>query len=144
MGADYHAKAVIGIEINEADIPKKHFKVKAFDHDYPEDWEVEPTKPNRKLWKEGNFPEFDFEYAQEFTRKIELPKNIQLFKGTDGQPAVLGFGIETGSSNGGIDYEFEPISDITDIKNSLKNLLEPLGMWDETSFGLYSILYCSY
>jgi hypothetical protein len=36
------------------------------------------------------------------------------------------------------------ISDIQAIKEQMQAKLEPLGLWDESKFGLWSILYCSY
>jgi len=147
MGADYYAKAVIGVLIDEDKIPKKHVRVKAFQHDFPEDWKVDPTNPSRKLWNEKNYPEFTFDpdYANEDTKLVKLPMGMGVFKGTDDEPAVVGVGAESGSSNGGDDYDFKQIPDsVENVRDALKNILGPLGLWDEKKFGLYSILYCSY
>ena len=33
---------------------------------------------------------------------------------------------------------------LEEIKEEMKNKLDPLGMWDEKKFGLWSLLYCSH
>ena len=48
-------------------------------------------------------------------------------------------------SNGGKDIDFVKIpNNLDELKQNLKDYLEPLGLWHEPNFGLYSILYCSY
>ena len=151
MGADYSSIAIIGVGVDLDKIPKKKTKVKAFAHDYPEDWKVDPKNPSKKLWIEGSFPEVAFDDDEgdinsEHTKLIKLPEGVKLFKGTDGQPTILGIGAETGSSNGGDDCTLTSLDglDLIKLKVQLKVILEPLGMWEEGDFGLYALLYCSY
>lgn len=58
-------------------------------------------------------------------------------------------GIATGEdtySNGGDDDSFVSLQadDVAQIKEKLREYLEPIGLWDEKQFGLWSVLYCSY
>lgn len=142
MGVDYKAKAVIGIILDEEKIPTKKFKNKTFDHNYPESMRFSPVD-GRKLWDEREIPEFTFDEESRDTRLIPLPKNIKLFHGTNGEPIILGFGISDTDSNGGNDYCFKKLPE-EDIRTKIKAVLEPLNLWNEETFGLYSILYCSY
>ena len=38
----------------------------------------------------------------------------------------------------------DPTDDIDKLKEELKTKLEPHGLWDEESFGIWVIQYCSY
>jgi hypothetical protein len=144
MGADYTAIAVIGIEIDEKKIPVTKHKEKTFNHNYPETVKYCPDT-GKPLWKKWTTPNFTFDPDQESdeTKLIKL-MDIEVFKGTDDKPVILGYGTNDTDSNGGNDYSFVNMPDINLIKTSLKNALEPYGMWKESEFGLYSVLYCSY
>jgi len=50
MGGSYSAYLVVGMRIQAQDVYETK-KVKAFPHNHPEDWEVDP-KTSRKLWNE--------------------------------------------------------------------------------------------
>jgi hypothetical protein len=160
MGADYYAKAVIGVRLPDEDqFPraKKMVRKKAFKHDYGDgDAEFHP-KTGQKLFLdekeevEEDFPAFvfadkygDVRRNDENQQVIKIPQGLEVVYGTDGNNTCLGFALKTGSSNGGDDYGFMQIPDIDDIKNKIKSLLEPLGLWDEKDFGIHLILYCSY
>lgn len=152
MGVDYKAYAVIGCEVIFDNIPVKKERVKTFRHDYPDDGEIRfDPKTGKALWKTIEYPEFVFEdddgYTDDYNGKSKAIKldNLRMFRGTDGEPTVLGIGIgDSTHSNGGENYEFMPLPDIESIKKKVKEILEPANMWEEETFGLYSILYCSY
>jgi hypothetical protein len=153
MGADYSAYAVVGCIIDRSNIPMKKERVKTFKHDYPDNGEIKfDPKTGEALWKTIEYPEFVFADQGDpnpddndgKTKVIKLGK-LKIFTGTDGKPEVLGVGTgEETYSNGGDDYDFTPLEDVDSIKNRVKEILEPIGLWDEKKFGLYSILYCSY
>ena len=47
------------------------------------------------------------------------------------------------------DYKNDPFLDISNInieevKTKMREKLEPIGLWDEETFGLWSVQYCSY
>ena len=162
MGADYTAKAIIGICLpDEEDIPRALISVrkKAFSHNYKDNEQNEfHPKDGRKLWLDekeqikANYPAFVFDKHDELNEDsirigqkiIKIPEELEFATGTDDNNLCLGFVLETGSSNGGQDLEFVNLPNIDKMKTQLKNLLEPLNLWDEANFGLYSMLYCSY
>jgi hypothetical protein len=160
MGADYIAKAIIGVPLpDEDDLPraKTTTRKKAFDHKYEDDGETDfHPKDGRKLWLdekeevETDYPAivFDVGYGdtdlEEGQKFIKIPKEIEVASGTDGDGSFIGAVLETGSSNGGDDVAFRTLADIGVVKIKIKNILEPLGLWDEKKFGLYAVLYCSY
>jgi len=71
---------------------------------------------------------------------------FDVFHATDRVISVAGVGVVTGSSNGGDPNKFKSLDDVNvdEIKEKLKSILEPVGQWDESKFGLYAILHCSY
>lgn len=153
MGADYSAYAVIGCQVELDNIPVKKERVKAFKHDYPDDGEIKfDPKTGKALWKTVEYPEFAFDYDKydhpdDNGGKTKIVKlgTLKMYHGTDGEPTVLGVGTgENTYSNGGEDCDFMPLPDMESIKKKVKEVLEPIGMWNEETFGLYSILYCSY
>ena len=161
MGADYYAKCVIGVILPDSDeLPKlkKLVRKKAFKHDYEDDGEYEfDPKTAKKLFLdekeevETDLPAFIFdpdmrqEDLEDKNQVVIKPlKGIEYAVGTNNSNLCLGLVMETGSSNGGDDYAFMNIPDIEKIKEKLKNLLEPHGLWNEGKFGLHLILYCSY
>jgi hypothetical protein len=143
MGADYKSYAVIGIKIENKLIPRKKHKMKAFTHDFPENWVADPTT-GRKLWQEYDEPEFSFDAYERASIKPKLPTGVAVFYETNNggeEPAfVLGYGIT------GVDFYTgcKVLPDVDKLKADLKELLTPLGLWDEQKFGLYSICHCSY
>lgn len=142
MSTDYKAIAVIGIKISPKKIPSRIVRTKLFKHDYPESMSYSPDT-GKKLWNTHSVPIFTFDADEAEAADIELiklPKGIKCFMDWD---------CETGETNGyllGIVLEsdkttFIPIPDT--IKACLEAFLKPINLWDETHFGLYSILYIS-
>jgi hypothetical protein len=150
MGVDYKAYyAVIGCILDRSKIAVKQEKVKTFKHDYPEDGETKfDPKTGIPLWKTIEYPEYIFDaYDCEGRAKVIKLNGLNIFiSGGGNTPEVIGIGTGRKTySNGGEAYDFRPlVEDLDSIKKRIKDVLEPIGMWDETSFGLYSILYCSY
>lgn len=162
MGVDYSAISVIGVCLpNKDELPKAMImtRKKAFDHDYGEDYEFHP-KNGSKLWLdekeevEADYPAIildtegfiDEDEIEEGQTIIDLTDQEELCctYSTDERITFYGFIIKTGYANGDKDVSFDHLPDIERIKNLIKNKLEPLNLWDEDEFGLYSILYCSY
>jgi hypothetical protein len=162
MGADFYAKAIIGVPLPDEDkLPRAKVTVrkKAFNHKYEDNGETEfHPKDGRKLWLdekeevEEDYPSIVFDTddcaneddLDEGQRLIKIPKGLECANGTDGDSTFLGAVLETGSSNGGDDVAFRTLDDIGMVKLKVKDVLEPLGLWDEKKFGLYAVLYCSY
>jgi hypothetical protein len=144
MGADFSAIAVIGCIVYPDKIPTVTKKVKAFEHDIPEDSDVKfDAKTGKPLWKQEKYPEYTFDEDRDPRVKEIDKKGLKLWCGTEGKPTILGFGIGDTYSNGGASYDFTALPNVNEVKEKLKSILEPLSMWDEKAFGLYSLLYCS-
>lgn len=140
MGVSYYSKAVIGIRVPPADffVDKT---VKTFDHDYPEDFTHDP-KSGKKLWMTVREPRPDLNVPVDWEIDNGL-NGFEFFDSTDSEETVLGIGCESGNWQG--EVAFRPLpKDINTLKEELRQLLEPLGMWNEKAFGLYSVQYCSY
>jgi len=147
MGADYCAYAVIGCLVDEEKIPMKKTRVKAFKHDFPDNPEVQfHPKTGQQLYEDVEYPAFAFENDSPDVEVIKLEKyGLELFSSTDHHYTVIGVGTGKDTySNGGDEYDFVKLPDISKIKSKVKEVLEMIGQWDEESFGLYSLLYCSY
>ena len=162
MGADYTAITVIGVCLPHAeDLPKAKVmaRKRAFDHDYDESYEFHP-KSGDKLWldeqeeveadypaiildQEGYIEEDEIKEGQRVVDLTDI-EGLDCTCSTDNYRSFFGYVLETGSSNGGQSVCFEALPDIQKIKTQIKEKLEPLGLWDEEEFGVYSILYCSY
>ncbi len=141
MGADYTAIAVIGVDIDMSKIPVIRTKEKVGDHNYPETMNYDPVT-GKQLWTIQEERQFSF-FSDE-DNCVVFPKDVKLFNSTDNEDYILGFGIDDTYSNGGNAIDSARLPDIVKLKEQLKALLEPFGMWDEERFKLYSILYCSY
>ena len=155
MGVDYYAYAIMGVRLH--DIPPKTIKMKkkAFDHDYPRDYKVDP-KTGKDLWldEEEEVPTGTAAYEFDSDRHEENPlgplpifHEFQVAYSTDDKDQFIGVITNLISSNGDTDWEFKTFPDIAgiaEIREKLKNLLEPFGLWHEDEFGLYSVLHCSY
>jgi hypothetical protein len=161
MGADYYSKAIIGIPITVQNEKSPRAKIivrkKAFRHSFEDDGETEfHPKDGRKLWLDekeeitADYPavvfdlDGDFEDIQEGQTLVIFPESLEVACGTDQENWYIGCVVETGSSNGGCEEAFISLPDIEELKKALRISLEPHGLWDESKFGLYSVLYCSY
>ncbi len=139
MGADFSAYTIIGISIDKERLFEPSKIVRAYDHNYFEtDGEYCP-RTGKKLWKivQDSIPEWDGD---------EELGEYKVHRSTNGYDYIIGVvAADDTYSNGGNSVDFTRLPDnLAELKQDLKNYLEPLGMWDETNFGLYSILYCSH
>lgn len=145
MGADYTAGALIGIRVDPTKLYREK-QEKAFKHSYPLDWKVCP-KTGRELWRTVREP-IDgavSRYEGEDASKIG-PYDVTY--GTDHETAFICI-VSTNDtySNAGNDCAMVSIPvgfNIVEEKEKLRETLEPLGLWDEKLFGLWTVLYCSY
>tara|TARA_Y100000034_G_scaffold37672_2_gene46322 strand:- start:2476 stop:2889 length:414 start_codon:yes stop_codon:yes gene_type:complete len=137
MSAVWHSYAVIGILIDKDKLYKEAKTVKAFAHNHPRTMKFCPDT-GKELWKEVRepIPEWD---------ESETLGSFKVHTSTDSHDHVVGIiaADEAEMRGSGVDFTKLP-DNLADEKYKLKELLEPLGLWDESKFGLYSILYCSY
>lgn len=155
MGADYYAKVVIGVRVQASKLYEKK-TVKAFDHDFPSDWKVDP-KSGRSLWERqttfvlGEHGVLEDDYEWRDGRQPKGAKAAVVFeqgRGDDrGDHAYIGrviAQIEVGrqGENGNkkvVDSDF----DLTHEAAFLRELLEPLGLWNKRNFGVWLVSYVS-
>jgi hypothetical protein len=133
------ASAIIGVKIDESKLYKKVTK-KAFPHNYDESFQFDP-KSGKPLWKTEKTP------IKEFDEEEETLSGLKVVFSTDHFHCfVSAFGTGTSyDENGYSKIELENSDGFIDkLKKELKKALEPLGLWDEKSFGLYSVIYISY
>lgn len=136
MGADYYSYAVIGVEIDQKKLYQKPINKKAFEHDYPKTMKFCPNTGN-KLWEEVEEP------IPEWDDEDELGE-YKVYFSTDDTRCFIGVIVcESGPYKGEVNFVQFP-DDLEDKKQKLKDFLTPLGLWDESKFGVYSIMRCSY
>lgn len=154
MGVSYYAKAVVGVRVPTHKLYEKK-TVKAFDHDFPSDWKVDP-KTGRELWvRESAFVLEDHgvtedDYDWRHGKRSNEARATVVFeqgrgdsdRGSNAYVCRTVSQIEVGRSGdwgnkkviGGPD-EFDMVFEAT----FLRELLEPLGLWDPRNFGVWLI-----
>jgi hypothetical protein len=88
MGVSAHPYAIIGVPI-DIDRLYRWEKVKAFEHDFPEDWKVDP-KTQKKLWAQKKISVLTGEEADE-DDELESIGDFKLYRdGRDDETCILG------------------------------------------------------
>lgn len=136
MGADYSSAAVIGVKIDQGKLATSKM-VKAFPHDFGPDINFHP-KTGKKLWMEKA------EYIPQYDEYKGTLAGFRVTFTTDNTTMYCGIVASGTHSNCGSEAKRTKLEDIGEIKAKLKSALEPLGLWDEKSFGLWTVLHCSY
>jgi hypothetical protein len=137
MGADYSSYAVIGVEINSDGLYTVTETPATGEKSF------NPDTGERLMHKERT-PIEGFERG--VVSGDDSFKDFPVFWTTDSESCVIGIGVGGTYSNGGEDVCMMSIDDVNieALKQELKEVLEPIGLWDESKFGLYTILHCSY
>lgn len=139
MGADYKAKAVIGVRIaNPAKLYTKRI-VKAFEHNYPKDKNF-CSATGKKLWVEVNVP------IDAYNERTEKLFEYNVIHGTDQEEVFVCIAAATDTySNGGKDsFKVDLPANLEQRREKLKADLSAIGLWHDNEFGLWAVLYCSY
>jgi hypothetical protein len=68
---------------------------------------------------------------------------LSCYSTTDGERQFVGVGV---GAWGGDDAAHLPLdaTELAAAKDKIRMVLAPLSLWDEKSFGLWAVLYCSY
>lgn len=139
MGCSYRAHAVLGIKLSHAELfhPKK---IKVFEHNFPEDWLVDP-KTGKQLW--SSYPVCVLNNSEELYDKvnneIDVVNNGE--ERSSKQFYYLGKIVSDGEYH---DSEnFLGIWNTDALKNHLQQLLEPHKLWFPERFGLWAVQYIS-
>jgi hypothetical protein len=143
MGCSYRAHTVIGIRVNPAMLFELK-RVKAFEHDHPEDWEVDP-KTGKKLWAMESVPVAGVEGLD---RDNTTVAGYPVVYGQEGEEAYIALHHQEVHSDGGSSNPaFMEIKtkelDLADEVYAMVNKLVPLGFWDPYSFGLHTFMVVS-
>lgn len=139
MGADFYSRAAIGLRVNPSDLWQPPAKVKAFDHNYSEEFEFDP-KSGKKLWNMEKQPVPGFDPDGSRFGKYKMAYT------TDQEEYVIALALaETGSSRWGKERDCSSTSlPSPEAIEAFKKEMKTAGLWKESSFGLWAILYCSY
>jgi hypothetical protein len=134
MSVEWNGAAVIGVKIPVTCLWTQT-KVKAFDHDYPEDWVVCP-KTERPLWKTSRAP------VASYNVNRETFHGYPLYFTTDDVEVVVGMLATpwTKRNEGAVMVKLPPEHDV--IKRGMKEALGSL--FNEKQFGLWCVMHCSY
>lgn len=138
MGCDYKAYAVLGVKLSKHELFKDK-AIRAFEHNYPDDWKVDP-KTGRQLWttyKVCILNDSEDLYG-------EIASGIRAAsEGTDDNNYYLGL-VAQASEYSRDNEQFIRDWNTDDLKNKLKALLDPHHLWFPERFGLYAVSYVSY
>ena len=155
MSAVYYAYAVIGVRLlPEQFVTKDVRPVRGCEHKFDSDFCPLCGSPK---WKERKIS-FDALVTDEGDDELDVFHGIPVSYDTDDRHVYLGITAKITDEGCGPDIatqsgrgpEFVGLSRTTtkisveQIREKLKSVLEPLGIWDEKSFGLWAVLYCSY
>jgi hypothetical protein len=137
MSVSYHAHAVIGIVVDTGIFYGAPIKERAFAHNYGEDMAYCP-KTGAKLWKVVKNPKPEYDTFK------ETFAGFQILEDRESAITVLCVASAEDSEGYRRSASFAKLGgDIEEQKRRLHEVLEPLGAWDESKFGLYAILTCS-
>ena len=138
MGVDYYASAVIGCEVTG----KLHVTVLK-----PRCSHV--NAPGAKFCAECGVATAPIEVKEPipgYTDESDQIGELALVHTTDDERTFVGVQSRAESLRrsgfGGVTKL--PFVEVLGAYHRVKAVLEPLGLWDEASFGLWSVLYCSY
>ena len=135
MSVQYYAYTVLGVKFNMSDLLKKK-KVKSCRHKNDPNAKF-CSKCGQPIWAETEgYPDwFDEDKAD----------GLDIINSTDDLFAIVGIKLAEvggcGSDCAKIETSFREDSD---HKQRIKKILEKWGYWNEESFGLWSVMYCSY
>lgn len=143
MGADYYASVIVGVKVPTTKLYEKK-TVKAFPHNHPEDWSVDP-KTGNKLWVkedvfllEGVVSEDNYDWVH---HKKDA-KAVVIFDSEGRSRSDLAFigrhmiEINVGNGDGAVSL---PDVNMNVEKKFLEDLLTPHGFWREKNFGIWLV-----
>ncbi len=155
MGADFYATTIVGVRIAGAKLYETRM-VKAFEHNHPANWKVDPVT-GRELWRKEEVSKLDddprFAKAYDWNDVKRCPKAAKaavvlserdesshsrrrdwVFVGRLTAHIHVGHRDEGIAGIGALSH-----TAIGDEKKFLEDLLTPLGLWDEAEFGIWLV-----
>lgn len=145
MGADFYASVIVGVKV-PTDRLFEEKRVKAFAHNHPEDWTVDP-KNGKTLWRtdevfllDGVVTDDDYDWKQ--GKKMDC-KAVVIFDqdGEDrGDNAFIGRHLKQIHIGEGDDKPASILGvDLLAEKKFLEDLLAPHDLWNEKAFGIWLV-----
>ncbi len=140
----YSAVAVLGVSIHKDNLVTPTRR-RAFDHDYPADWEFDP-KSGAVLWVEDDIPIL----SDDFMVCGDHEGIFAYSEGTDGDHLIIGRGVTTESSifraTAGEHKRMEVDVTDADAIDSVRHGLQALlgDRYHESDFGIWVVQSCSY
>ncbi len=140
MGVDWTAHAVIGCRLERGAVYHK-VRYRGCEH-YEEPGAVFCPVCGKKMWEERLEMRPEFDAVDE--RKAP---GLLLVRATDEKHFVLA--AVSAMSNGSRqanDPGFASLdaTSVEQMRHACREFLRPLGLWDESRFGLWAVLHCSY
>jgi len=137
MSVDWRGAAVIGCEVTGK--TEKEVGVPACTHGPPSSAKFCPEcgKPPTKTQKAPIDGWDNIKKA-----------GLQSFSTTDGEREFIGIGVSTMGDDGAARFDLGAFisfdQTVAELEWAIQRVLEPLGLWDKASFGLWTVMYCSY
>lgn len=135
MGAVYHSYAVVGVKIDPERLVTTK-KVRGCQ------CEKTPTGHFCSSCGEPAFIEED-ECIEGYNEDEDI-YGYKIIFGTDHNEAFIAAIVCKDDDYGDSKNFSQMPTELERIKNDMRNTLDPIGLWDEKKFGLWSVLYCSY
>lgn len=134
MGADYYAKAAIGLKISPKQLQLPPIKVKTFEHNYSEEFQFDP-KNGKPLWK------MEQQLHKSCDEEREFFGSYPMIHSTDSKDFVIAV-VKTDSDT----YRECNMAKLPSQRaiTKFKNDMMAAGLWNEADFGLWAVQYCSY
>jgi len=145
MSTSYYAKAIIGIEIDPSKLVEIRMVRNCSCAEAPGKTMKYCPNCSRKAWSEKEWPaDEDFDYDNNLYCGLKVICLKSCTRDMDFYHIYRMFVVGAGAETDDLCYTGKPVmcslpEDISEIKETLKNILEPKDLWDESKFGLWAI-----
>lgn len=134
MGADYYAKAAIGVMLPWERLHRRE-RVRQCEHDLLVSGAQFCAVCGKPAWAEEDVPVAGYDPDK------GVLLGFKVYDGTDGEFSV----VAVVGARANEDKAMAKLpDDLPAEKARLRAALEPLGLWDEAAWGLWAVLHCSY
>lgn len=135
MGVSVYAHAAIGLRVDWSQIRTGKKKVKAFKHNHPKDWEIDP-KTGEKLWREVDT------YIDTYNPDINTLNGYGVLFDYQGDPSDVIICLVhacSGDVMEGSEPDFTKIEKLSEKLTAFQKEMESLGLWNWADFGLWAV-----